>query len=306
MPKITSNGLEFEVEQHGDPSAPAVLLVMGLAAQLTRWPAAFIDPLVEKGFRVVTFDNRDIGLSEKLHSKRAPSPTEVILLNTIGLASFVAPYKLTDMAQDALGLLDALDIERAHVVGASMGGMIGQILCAEYPHRISSFTALMSSTNNPALPRAQPEISKAIITARSHRRTRDELIDHTERLWKMIGTRDGGFGDGERRRRIIADVDRSTSPAGIRRQIAAIVATRDLRDWTRTIEAPSLVIHGSDDPLVPVECGYDIATTIKNSRMEIIDGMGHDLPPRYVSSVANHVVKHLLAVEEDPAANRAA
>jgi pimeloyl-ACP methyl ester carboxylesterase len=297
MAKILSNGLKLEVEEFGRPSDPSVLLIMGLSAQLTRWPDAFIESIVEKGFHVVAFDNRDIGLSEKLISERATSAVAVALLNTVGLASLLAPYKLTDMAKDTVGVLDALEIERAHVIGASMGGMIGQIVCAEHPERIKSFTALMSSTNNPDLPRAHPKVSWEVMTARKPSATREELIDITLGIWELIGTKNSGRDPVEFRKQVAASIDRNSSPSGIRRQMAAIIATRDLREWTRKVTAPSLVIHGSEDPLVPYQNGLDIAAEIKNARMEIIEGMGHDLPPKYLTEVVDHVLEHLCSAE---------
>lgn len=297
MAKILSNGLKLEVEEFGRPSDPSVLLIMGLSAQLTRWPDAFIESIVEEGFHVVAFDNRDIGLSEKLISERATSPMAVALLNTVGLGSLLAPYKLTDMAEDTVGVLDALEIERAHVIGASMGGMIGQIVCAEHPERIKSFTALMSSTNNPDLPRAHPKVSWQVMTARKPSATREELIDITLGIWELIGTKNSGRDPVEFRKQVAASIDRSSSPSGIRRQMAAIIATRDLREWTRNITAPSLVVHGSEDPLVPFQNGLDIAAEIKDARMEIIEGMGHDLPPKYLTEVVDHVLEHLCSAE---------
>ena len=310
MAKVLSNGLKLEVEEYGSPSNPSILLIMGLAAQLTRWPEAFVGPLVDKGFHVVAFDNRDIGLSEKLVSDRASSPLAVALLGTVGLASLLAPYKLTDMAKDTVGVLDALDIDSAHIIGASMGGMIGQILCAEHPERVRSFTALMSSTNNPAMPKAHPKLTLEVFTARKRARTREELIDITLRIWTLIGTKNSGRDPVEFRQLVADSVDRNSSSSGIRRQMAAIIATRDIRDWTRKVTAPSLVIHGSDDPLVPVENGLDIAAEISNARMEIIEGMGHDIPPRFLATIVDHVLEHLCTAEErddtkDPS-NRAA
>jgi len=295
--KILSNGLKLEVEEFGKPSDPPVLLIMGLAAQLTRWPEAFIESLVDNGFRVIAFDNRDVGLSTKMISDRASSPLAVALLNTVGLADLLAPYKLNDMAKDAAGVLDALNIERAHVIGASIGGMIGQILCAENPERIRSFTAIMSSTNNPDLPKAHPRLSWEVMTARKRSSSREELIDITLRIWEMIGTKNSGRDPVEFRRQVAASVDRNSSPSGIRRQMAAIIATRDLRDWTRKVTAPSLVIHGSDDPLVPFQNGLDIAAEIVNARMEIIEGMGHDLPPVYLATIIGHILEHLCSAE---------
>jgi len=297
MARYICNGLEIEVKEYGKASDPAVLLIMGLAAQLTRWPEAFVESLVDAGYRVIAFDNRDIGLSEKLDSERAAPPLLVTLFDSVGLASLLAPYKLPDMAKDTVGVLDALNIERAHVIGASMGGMIGQILCAEYPQRVQSFTAIMSSTNGPGLPKAEPAIIKEVFTARKRASTREELIEINFRIWSLIGTKDSGRDPVRFRQQVAASVDRSSSPSGIRRQIAAIVATRSLRKWTRKIQAPSLVIHGSDDALVPLPNGLDVAAQIENARMEIIEGMGHDLPPRLLSIITDHVLDHLRSTD---------
>ena len=305
MALVKANGLEIEVERHGNPANPTALLIMGLAAQLTHWPPAFISSLVDAGFHVVAFDNRDIGLSEKLHTKRALRPEQMVMASIIGLRR-LAPYRVTDMARDAVGVLDALDIERAHVVGVSMGGMIGQVMGGAHPERLSSFTAIMSSTNNPRLPKADPTITKEIFTVRTRPRSRDELIDRTVRLWEIIGSKNGGYDPSEFRTRIAAAVDRCTYPAGIRRQIAAIIATGDLRRWSRKVKAPTLVIHGTDDPLVPYRGGLDIAANIPNARSELIDGMGHDLPPNYLPTITELVVDHMRSTEENAAAAQAA
>ncbi len=297
MATVTSNGLRIEVEEYGNPSDPPVVLIMGLAAQLTLWPEAFIQSIVDKGFYVIAFDNRDIGLSEKLSSERATSPLLVALLGGVGLAGSLAPYKLTDMSNDTLGVMDAMNIRHAHIVGASMGGMIGQILCAENPQRAKSFTAIMSSTNNPALPKAHPKLAFEILTARKRTSTRDELVDITMRISTLIGTKDGGRDTVELRRQVAASIDRNSSPAGIRRQMAAIIASGDLREWTRKISAPSLVIHGSADPLVPLPNGLDIATEIEKARVQVIEGMGHDLPPKHLPAVVDHLLLHLCSAE---------
>ncbi len=305
MPQIKANRLTIEVEEHGDPSHPAVLLIMGLAAQLTHWPPAFIDGIVDQGFRVIAFDNRDIGLSEKLHAKRALKPSRMALARLLGLKG-LAPYTLSDMAKDAVGVLDALDIEAAHVVGVSMGGMIGQVLSADHATRVKSFTAWMTSTNNPKLPKPDPRIVQEVFSVRERPRSRDELIDRTVALWGLIGTQDAGHDMDQFRARIAASIDRCTYPAGVRRQVAAIIATGDLRRWTRRIAAPSLVIHGKADPLVPYHGGLDVAANIEGSRKEIIDGLGHDLPPKFLPKITDLVTGHLLSVEEKTASAKAA
>jgi pimeloyl-ACP methyl ester carboxylesterase len=306
MPIVNANGIEIEVEEYGSRADPAILLIMGLAAQLTLWPKPMIDGLVSAGFRVIRFDNRDIGLSQKFHEKRAPSPAlTMTAIRMLGLKS-VAPYTLHDMAVDAVGVLDALDIPSAHVVGVSMGGMIGQLVAAKFPTRTRSFTAIMSSTNNRRLPQADPALLRQLFGARTRPRTHDELIDRIVALWNAIGTPDGGNDPAEFREKIAASVARCNYPSGVRRQIAAIVATGDLRPWTRKIAAPTLVIHGSLDPLAPPAGGRDIAANVKGARIEIIDGMGHDLPPKHVNRITELIADHARSAESQTAQTRAA
>jgi pimeloyl-ACP methyl ester carboxylesterase len=297
MPLVKANGIDIEVEDYGSKSDPAVLIIMGLAAQLTLWPMPMVEALVGKGFRVIRFDNRDIGLSQKLHERRAPSPAaSMTAIRLLGLKS-LAPYRLTDMAADSAGVLDALSVDRAHIVGASMGGMIGQVLAAKYPERVKSFTAIMSSTNHPKLKQADPAVLRQLFTARSKVRSNEELIDRIVAFWGVIGTPDGGNDPKEFRDKIAASIERCNYPAGVRRQIAAIVATGDLRPHAKKIAAPTLVIHGSYDPLAPLPGGLDIAATVPGARAEIIEGMGHDLPPRHLKRITNLIAEHAKAVE---------
>ncbi|MEM0928765.1 MAG: alpha/beta hydrolase [Pseudomonadota bacterium] len=305
MPQLTANNIKIEVDDHGDPSNPAVLLVMGLAAQMTLWPPAFIEHLVGQGYRVIAFDNRDVGLSEKLHTKRAIKPQYMAIASLLGLKR-LAPYRLNDMALDAVGVLDALDIEQAHVVGVSMGGMISQIVAAEHGHRVKSLTAWMSSTNNPKLPKADPSITKAVLNARTSAQNQNELVDQTAELWKLIGTKDSGTDPEVLRERVAASLERCNYPAGIRRQIAAIMATGDLREWTNKISAPTLVIHGSADPLVPHQAGQDIAANINGARFELLEGMGHDVPPSHLPRINDLITDHLRTVEQKAASSQAA
>ena len=305
MPQIDANDIKIETEVHGDPSGTPVLLIMGLAAQLTHWPPAMIGALTNAGYRVITFDNRDIGLSQKLHSKRAPRPAVHAFLSQVFGFRKLAPYTLEDMAKDTVGVLDAYDVEKAHVIGVSMGGMIGQVMAAKYPDRLLSFAPVMSSTNHPRLPKADPAIIREIFTVRTQPRSREDLIDRSVALWNLIGTPDGGHDPEEFRARLAAAVDRSTYPAGIRRQIAAIIASGDLRRYARKITAPTLVVHGSIDPLAPMQGGLDIAATTPGASAKIIDGMGHDLPPRHLNEINELLIGHMKASEETQAARAA-
>ena len=306
MPLVEANGLTIEVEQHGDASHPAVLLVMGLATQLVHWPPEFIETLVSAGYRVITFDNRDIGLSEKLESKSAPSPALSMLTGAAGFGWLLAPYDLTDMAADTAGVLDALDIDRAHVVGVSMGGMISQVLAGNYHKRVASLTTIMSSTNARSLPRADPAVVKEIVATRSRNLENDELVDRMVGLWQMIGTPEGGRSPDHIRDLVARSIARCNYPAGVRRQIAAIVASGSLRRWARQIKAPTLVVHGKEDRLTPYQGSVDIAATIPGARLDIVEGMGHDLPPKYMRRITRTIVEHMNSAENGKASTRAA
>lgn len=306
MPQVNSNGLKIEVEEHGSASDPAVLMIMGLATQLVHWPPPMVESLVDAGYRVITFDNRDIGLSERLERMSAPSPAMMLLSRAVRLGWLLAPYDLSDMAEDTVGILDALSIDQAHLVGVSMGGMIGQIVSARHSGRIKSFTSIMSTTNNPELPKTRPEIVKAIIKARSRRRSPADQVEQTMALLQMIGSPDGDRDDVALRQLVASSVARSNYPAGIRRQIAAIVASGDLRRWTEQITAPTLVVHGRVDPLTPYQGSVDMSNLIAGSRLEVIDGMGHDLPPRYLGRINELIKRHVSAVEDGGNSSRAA
>ena len=297
MALVKANNLDIEVETHGDPSDPSVVLIMGLAAQLIHWPPAMIDALVAAGYHVVVFDNRDIGLSEKLKKMSAPSPALTLLSSTVGLGWMVAPYTLQHMAADTIGVLDALDIERAHLLGISMGGMIGQVAAAENRERLLSFTSIMSSTNNRRLPRADSSIVKKIVEARAKSRSEAEMVDRSMEILEMIGTPDGGRDPEAMRQIVELGISRCAYPAGVRRQIAAIVASGDLRQYARRIQLPTLVMHGDLDPLVPHAGSVDMAANIPGARLEIIEGMGHDLPPRYLDQISTLAIEHIAGVE---------
>ena len=306
MPQVTANGLKIQIEEHGSASDPAVLMIMGLATQLVHWPPPMVESLVDAGYRVITFDNRDIGLSERLEHMSSPSPAMMLLGRAVRLGWLLAPYDLSDMADDTIGILDALALDEAHLIGVSMGGMIGQIVSAKHPKRIKSFTSIMSTTNNPALPRTRPEIVKAIIRARSRRRTAEDQVEQSMQLLQMIGSPDGDRDDVALRQLVASSVARCNYPAGIRRQIAAIVASGDLRQWTRQITSPTLIVHGKVDPLTPYHGSVDMNGLIAGSRLEVIDGMGHDLPPRYLPRINELIRAHVSSAEQGGDSSRAA
>ncbi len=296
MPKVTANGIQIAYEDHGDPSAPPVVMVMGLGGQLTMWSDKLIEDLVAGGYRVITFDNRDIGLSHHHTGEKAPGILRQIVLRRLGIKQ-KTPYELMDMAQDTIGLLDALKLEHVHLVGISMGGMIGQHVAALVPDRVKSLTAIMTTTGNPKLPRPSGKVMKAMVRRGPPPKTRDEIIDQSVATFTVIGTPDEDQNTNGMRDRITRSYDRSYNPAGLARQMSAIVATGDFRKITRRIKAPTLVLHGSKDPLVPIEGGYDIAKLVPGARMEVLDGMGHDVPPRFLPAITEQLLNHFAATK---------
>lgn len=290
MPQVKANGIDIHYEEHGDPDHPAMLLIMGFGAQLTLWPDELVEALAGEGFRVIRYDNRDIGLSHKFDGVKAPGLIKMTLLSKIGLTPKV-PYTLADMAADGIGLLDALEIDRAHIVGASMGGMIAQHVAARYPDRCLSFTQVFSTTGNPKLPPARKEALQALVT-RPKSTEEEALVDHGVMLARTIGS-PGYPSDEERlRERALTSVRRSFYPEGPTRHLSAIVADGDRRDMLRSVEVPTLVLHGEDDPLVPCEGGRDTAECIPNAKLKTIPGWGHDLPLELVDTLASNIAGH--------------
>jgi pimeloyl-ACP methyl ester carboxylesterase len=298
MPQVKANNITIEYEDMGPKDGPVILLVMGLAAQMTFWPDALLKAFTGAGFRVIRFDNRDIGLSGKLHGKNAPNPIVQSAARLIGIKG-MAPYTLHDMVADTVGLLDALKIKRAHFVGVSMGGMISQLLSGTHPTRVASLTSIMSGTLNPRVGGPSPRITVPLFLNRAKATSRDEIIKRTIEMWSLIRTESDDHAEFEAK--IAHGFDRSYYPAGVRRQLAAIIATGDLRPHLKKITAPTLVIHGSKDPLAPLEGGKDSARNIKGARLEIIEGMAHDLPKKFLPRISSLIVDHVKAAEKGAA-----
>jgi pimeloyl-ACP methyl ester carboxylesterase len=288
--RVPANGLEFEVEVDGAEGAPAVLLIMGLGMQLIAWPPAFVRALTGAGFRVIRFDNRDIGLSSK---------TEVPVRNFAWQAiryrlgfTVNAPYSLREMVEDTRGLLDALAIDRCHVVGASMGGMIAQGLAAHAPERVVTLTSIMSTTGARDLPQATLKATLALLS-RPKSRDRDALIDHLVKVFRVIGSPGFPIAEKDLRIRIGYGIDRSYYAAGSVKHLAAVLASGDRSAEVRKIAAPTLVLHGRDDPLIPVEHGRDTAAKIRDAELQVIDGMGHDFAPGVVDELTQRITPFL-------------
>lgn len=288
MPRVRSNGIEIEYESFGDPAADPVLLIMGLGAQMILWDEEFCEAIAQRGHRVVRFDNRDVGLSTKLDEAGTPNLMELWAAWVAG-REVRAPYTIDDMADDAAGLLDALGIGAAHVVGASMGGMIAQTMAYRHPDRTRTLTSIMSTTGEPGLPQAKPEVMMLLATPAPTER--DANIERAVEVWRKIGSPGFPFDEERIRERAARGYDRCFHPAGMARQTAAIVAHGSRRPFLRDVKAPTLVVHGSDDPLVPVEGGRDTAAAVPGAELMIVEGMGHDLPqgawPRIIDGMTS-------------------
>jgi pimeloyl-ACP methyl ester carboxylesterase len=279
MARAQANGIELEYEEVGPANGEPLLLIMGLGGQMTRWPSAFMDKLAARGLRVIRFDNRDVGLSTKLDAAGLPDFPAMFKALGEGRKPDV-PYVLDDMAADAVGLLDALAIRKAHIVGASLGGMVAQLVAADYPDRTLSLTSIMSTTGNRALPPASAE-AMAVLNDRGPDPLTDfeGYLDHAVKGAAVVGSPGYPVSADETRLRIKNDFNRSYSPAGFQRQYAAAAASPDRRPKLATIRAPTVVIHGAQDPLVPVTGGKDTAENIPGAELRVIEGMGHDIPP---------------------------
>jgi pimeloyl-ACP methyl ester carboxylesterase len=290
MTKIAANGIELEYEDSGDRNAPVMLLVHGLGAQLSLWPRKFIAGLVQEGFRVICYDTRDIGLSTKFESYGVPDLGQLVQQAMAG-QKIPAPYYLKDMAQDGIALLDALHIEQAHVVGVSMGGMIVQTMAIEHPSRVLSMTSIMSTSGRRGLPQGKPEAMQALMSVPPSTE-RETLITHSMKLRRIIGSPGYPSDEAELRALVERNVDRSYYPQGAARQYNAVMASGGRVNTLPSITAPSLIIHGADDPLLPLAAGEDTAKLIPGSQLKVYPGMGHDLPtalvPDLVATIANH------------------
>ena len=280
-----ANGLEIAYETFGNPSAEPLLLVMGLGAQMFGWDDVFCQQLASHGYWVIRYDNRDIGRSTRFR--------EAGIVNVMALmqgAALEVPYKLHEMATDGVGLLDVLGIEKAHVVGASMGGMISQMMAIHYPERLHTLTSIMSTTGNPALPPGKPEAMSVLFTAGPT--DREGHIQHSVKVSRVFSGTGFAFDTERVIKRTELGYEAGLSPDGVNRQLAAIIASGSRKEALKSVYAPTLVIHGDEDPLLRVEGGIDTAEAIPDAELMIIPGMGHALPvgawPQIVGAIGRH------------------
>jgi pimeloyl-ACP methyl ester carboxylesterase len=288
--RTRANGIELAWDSFGDPDAPPLVLIMGLGAQMVGWDDAFCARLAEAGgHRVIRFDNRDIGHSTHLPHLGVPD-IQALMMQAMAGKPLQVPYTLRDMAADCIGLLDALNIERAHIVGASMGGAIGQELAIHHPQRMRSFTSIMSTTGNPALPPPTPEAMAVLFSPTPT--TFEAYLPHYKKVWHVLRGPDFPLDEARDAERAQLIFLRGLNPGGVARQLAAIFASGNRKPALRDVRVPTLVIHGDADPLVPVACGVDVADAIAGAKLLRIPRMGHALPipmwPQIIDAIAAH------------------
>ena len=291
MPVLTCNGVNIAYETAGDPKDAPVLLIMGLGMQLIAWPDDLVEGLVELGFYVIRFDNRDSGLSQKFDGASKPN-LPLVFLKSLLRWPLKSVYSLVDMADDAVGVMSALSVGKAHVVGASMGGMIAQIVAARHPDRVLSLTSIMSSSGKRGLPGPTREARAALFKRPANARDMACVVAHMVNTFRVIGSPAYPTSERQLRERITRAIQRNVCTAGVARQMVAIAASGDRSKLLRSIAAPTLVIHGAADPLVPLACGVDTAAAIAGARLEVIEGMGHDFPAQLIERLLGLIDAH--------------
>ena len=293
MPNVSANGMQIEYDTFGDPSSPPLLLIMGFGGQMIFWDEEFCGQLSERGHYVIRFDNRDVGLSSKFEEAGVPDVIEAIGAMMRG-EPIKTPYRIDDMADDAVGLLSALSIKKAHICGISMGGMIAQSVAIRHPQHTLSLISIYSTTGNPQLPQPKPEAIEVLIHPLP--KERKAYIEYYVKAYHTLAGPGFPFDEEWHRKVAAHSYDRSFYPQGLARQLVAIFAQSNRKAALASVTTPTLVVHGSDDPLVPMECGKDTAEAIPGAELLIIEGMGHDAPhggawPQIIDAIATHTRK---------------
>ena len=288
--QVSANGVSIEFEEHGSRSGEPLVLIMGLGMQLVAWHQDFVAMLVARGFRVIRFDNRDSGLSQRFDQYGVPNLAFESLKFAAGI-KIKAPYGIADMADDTAALLDSLGIARTHICGASMGGMIAQHLAVRHPQRVASLTLIMTSSGSRKLPGPTLKIRSALISRPADANDLRSVIAHHVKFYRLIGSPGYPASEHSLHERLGSAVRRAYRPAGLARQMVAIAADGDRSALLSRIRQPTQIVHGEADPLVPVAAGVDLVARIVGAKADLIAGMGHDLPPelwpRYVSAIAS-------------------
>ncbi|HEX4917560.1 MAG TPA: alpha/beta hydrolase [Limnobacter sp.] len=292
--RSTTTGLNMAWEAAGPEDGETILLVAGLGCQLTMWNDEFCKPLLAQGYRLVRFDNRDIGLTDQHPSNMRVNVPATFIRNKLGLST-PTNYKLDTMANDAIGLVEALGLKRPHLVGISMGGMISQIVAAQAPQKIGKLVTLMSSTNNPKLPMPSPNVIHNMFLKKPKSQHIDHVVEHVERVFTAIGSPGYPTDPVKLRERARKAYQRAYKPTGVLRQTHCVVATGSIEDYTRSIRVPTCVVHGMDDPLLKKACSERIAKLVPNARLHLIKGLGHDLPEPLAPTFGEIIHNHLCA-----------
>ncbi len=290
--QIFANNLRLEVEDTGERDRPAVLLIAGMSMQLIVWPEALVQTLHQAGYRVIRYDNRDMGLSQSMDDVHTPQLVWFMLQQKLGLKP-KPPYSVQDMAQDALAVLDHLKIQQAHLVGVSMGGMIAQRLALNVPPRVMSMTCIMSSSGAKGLPGPSSDIRHILMSPPGAGAA--AARQHGIRFVKALAGPGFEHPSGSQEKLVDDSFKRSHRPMGGYRQMLAVMADKDRAALLPRVVAPTLVIHGRSDPLLPLPCGEDIARRIPHAKMHVIDGLGHDFPPAAVGLITDRLLPFLNA-----------
>lgn len=298
MPRLSANNIDIEYEAFGSDADPVILLIMGQAAQMTVWPESFCRGLAQRGFRVIRFDNRDVGLSTHFNGVKAPGVARALFAALFGIP-IRTPYTLHDMADDAAGLLEELGIDSAHIVGASMGGMIAQILAATKAGRTRSLVSMMSTSGKRGLKPPKLALMRHVVFGQKKNMRHEQVIAFYLRFAKLVESPAYPTPADERERLVRSWVDRSFDMPASFRQFAAMAGCGDRTPLLESIRRPSLVIHGEDDPLICVDGGRHTASCIPDARLEVIPGMGHDMPASLVPNLVDIIASHCAAVEDN-------
>lgn len=298
MPVARANGIDIAWESRGDDKAPPILLVMGLGMPLSLWPDRFVDGLVAAGFRVILFDNRDVGHSTRIGGEAPGNPFLAIGKLFMGFAVH-GIYRLEDMADDAVGLLDALGIPKAHVAGMSMGGMIAQVVACRHAARVASLTSIMSTSGYPRVSVGHPKALRVILQSPPNPKDLEAVAQHLARELRVIGSERYPPEEAELMALCRRVAERGLDPEGLSRQLFAILASGDRREALKRINVPTLVIHGLDDPLLPIEASRDIARNVPGAALWEVEGMAHDLPGPLIPALVERIAAHCRAAPWD-------
>ena len=288
---LRRDGVEIDYATHGPDDGVPLLLIMGLGMQRTAWPETLIDALVRQGFRCISFDNRDIGLSTRYDEPGVP-PLHRVIAARLLRRPYRTPYRLADIADDGMAVLDTLGIERAHVLGMSMGGMIAQAMAARHAPRVASLTSIMSTSGSPRVSMGNPRALRAVLQLPPNPKDLEAVARHLEHVLRTIGSERYPPDEAELKAVCKRVAERGLDPQGSSHQLFAILASGDRRASLKRINAPTLVIHGVDDPLLPVEGSRDIAENIAGAELWEVEGMAHDLPGPLIPALVVRIAAH--------------